>query len=69
MFCTDDPEIIAKLDKRMVEVGDVYGPEEYNRRVMSHEQRENAYQQEIRQLREQNRLLSDLSAKGNIKAK
>lgn len=57
---TSDPEIQAALDKRIVEVGDIFGPDEFARRSIPAEKR---VEMMARELEQTNRLLADLQAK------
>ena len=56
-FVTDDPEVIAYLEKRSAEVGDVFDGAEYQRRTTPLDVQ---VAQQQRELTEQNRLIEDL---------
>lgn len=64
-YSTSDPVEIEALDKRMVEVGDIFGPEEFNRRSVPADKRAGMLE---RELEKSNRLIAkltaDLEAKG-----
>lgn len=59
IFQTTDPELIAYLDKRIVDVGDVFGPAEYQKRIVPPEMRADALE---RELQDANRLIAQLKA-------
>lgn len=59
-YVTSDPELIAYLSKREVEVGDVFGPERYRELVTPVEQK---MADKDRTIEDQNRLIADLKAK------
>jgi hypothetical protein len=60
-FTTDDPEIIAALDERAERVGDIFGPEEYQKRIVPAEMRaERLAEENQRLVEERNRLLAML---------
>lgn len=64
-FSTKDPALIAFLEKREAEVGDVVGPEKYKEAMTPAEVREaNAK----RQIEDQNRLIADLQRQLAAKA-
>lgn len=64
MFTTNEPEVQAVLDKRIVEVGDIFGPEEYNRQAVPAEMRaKQATEENSRLIAENNRLMAMLNAK------
>lgn len=69
-FVTSDPDEIAFLDRRMLEVGDVFGPEEYGRRTIPAEVRASAAEQLVetqqREIGNLNRILADLQAQGKL---
>ncbi|HUT24221.1 MAG TPA: hypothetical protein VM492_07775 [Sumerlaeia bacterium] len=56
-FVTDDPEMIAYLDQRMKEVGDIFDGAEYQRRTTPPDVR---IAQQERELTENNRLIEQL---------
>lgn len=60
MFTTSDPELIAYLDKRQAEVSDVFGPEEYQKRIVPAEMRADDLE---RRLIDANRLIAQLRDK------
>ena len=56
-FVTDDPDMIAYLDKRMTEIGDIFDGAEYQRRTTPPDVR---IAQQERELTESNRLIEEL---------
>lgn len=56
-FETSDPELIEFLDNRCLTVGDIFGPEEYNRQMTPVEVREHEFE---RTLESKNQLIREL---------
>jgi len=68
-FVTDDPEIIAALDERVAKIGDIFGPEEYQKRTTDPKMRADLLEAENhRLLAEHNRLLAMLQKQQQSKA-
>lgn len=58
-YTTADPAEIAYLERRALELGDVFGPEEYNKQTTPPQIRA---EQASRVIEDQNRLIADLQA-------
>jgi len=69
-YTTSDPGEIDFLERRMLEQGDVFGPEEYARRTIPAEVRATQARQQLeeanREIGNLNRLLADLQAQGKV---
>lgn len=65
-FATSDPEVIQLMDERIEQVGDVFGPEEYQKRSIPAEKRNEILE---RELKTANDLLAKLRAEGKLKDK
>jgi hypothetical protein len=64
-FFTADPEMIRLLDERVEKVGDVFGPDEYQRRIIPAERRAEMLERDLVQA---NALIAKLQAAGKLKA-
>lgn len=64
-----DPVEIESLDARVINVGDIFGPEEFNKRITPDSERLSAYESQIRELKQQNSLLEALRAQGKLPVK
>ena len=64
-FATSDPETIRLLDERIERIGDVFGPEEYQKRLIPPDQRADQLE---RQLKIANQLIEQLQKQGKLKA-
>jgi hypothetical protein len=65
---TDDPEVIKFLNKRVEEVGDVFGPQEYTRRTTPMEQRIRQMEDSLqRTIQDRDRLEQELKRLGQYK--
>lgn len=63
-FFTSDPETIELMDERVAEVGDVFGPDEYQKRSIPAEKRNELLERELVQ---KNELIAKLTRDGKIK--
>lgn len=63
-FYSTDPEVIELMDQRVAEVGDVFGPVEYQRRSIPAEKRSEMLERELSQA---NELIAKLQAEGKLR--
>lgn len=63
-FYTDDPALIKFLDARVAEVGDIFGPDEYQKLLVPAEKRAEDLE---RKLTQANDLIKKLQAEGKLK--
>jgi len=68
-FNTENPKEIEWLDARMEKVRDVFGPEEFNRRITPDSQKISALESKLRELEQKNSLLEKLQAQGKLPTK
>lgn len=66
-FTTDDPALIAACEKRRVEQGDIFGPEEFNKKMKPvAEQLEDSEVKMKRLIEDNNRLTALLERQGSM---
>jgi hypothetical protein len=65
-FFTKDPETIELMDARIAEVGDIFGPDEYQKRSVPAEKRNEMLERELSQA---NELIKQLQKSGKLPTK